>query len=109
MPQLSITVNSIPYTVTCDDGQEAQLRDLAKYVDAKIEQLRGAIGHVGEAKLLLLASLMIADELSEAYAHIDKIQAQKSESVPVLKASEIAGKIEGLTGVIESLAFKLAA
>ena len=109
MPQITITVNNVPYTVSCDDGQETHVNDLARYVDAKIEQLRGEIGHVGEARLLLLASLMIADELAEAYQHIDKLQSQKTESVPVLKASEVASKIEGLASVIESLGQRLAA
>jgi cell division protein ZapA len=66
MGQVSVPVNGRSFTVTCDDGQEPRIRRLAQYVDAKIGQFVGKIGQVGEARLLLLAALAIADELADA-------------------------------------------
>ena len=66
MGQVSVPVNGRSYAITCDDGQETRIRRLAQYVDAKVAQFIGSIGQVGEARLLLLAALVIADELSDA-------------------------------------------
>src|ERR1700742_4515545 len=66
MSQVSVAVNGRTYAINCDDGQEVRIRRLAQYVDAKVVEFVGSIGQVGEAKLLLLAALVIADELSDA-------------------------------------------
>jgi cell division protein ZapA len=66
MGQVTVPVNGRSYTVSCDDGQEGRIRRLAQYVDAKVGEFVGTVGQVGEARLLLLAALVIADELSDA-------------------------------------------
>ena len=59
----------------CDDGQEPRIRRLAQYVDAKVGEFVADVGQVGEARLLLLAALVIADELSDAN---DALQQERS-------------------------------
>jgi cell division protein ZapA len=66
MGQVTVPVNGRSYTISCDDGQEGRIRRLAQYVDAKVGEFVGTVGQVGEARLLLLAALVIADELSDA-------------------------------------------
>ena len=66
MGQVSVPVNGRSYAITCDDGQETRIRRLAQYVDAKVAEFVRSVGQVGEARLLLLAALVIADELSDA-------------------------------------------
>ena len=66
MGQISVPVNGRPFTLTCDDGQEPRIRRLAQYVDAKVAQFVTTVGQAGDAKLLLLAALVIADELVDA-------------------------------------------
>ena len=66
MGQVSVPVNGRSYAITCDDGQESRIRRLAQYVDAKVAQFVGSVGQAGDARLLLLAALVIADELSDA-------------------------------------------
>ena len=66
MGQVTVPVNGRSYTISCDDGQESRIRRLAQYVDAKVGEFVGSVGQVGEARLLLLAALVIADELSDA-------------------------------------------
>ena len=68
MGQVNLTINSRPFAVTCDDGQEGRIRRLGQYVDAKVMECVGNIGQVGDARLLLLAALVIADELADANA-----------------------------------------
>ena len=65
MGQVGVPVNGRSYEITCDDGQEIRTRRLAQYVDAKVAEFVGRVGQVGEARLLLLAALVIADELSD--------------------------------------------
>jgi cell division protein ZapA len=66
MGQVSVPVNGRSYAIICEDGQETRIRRLAQYVDAKVAEFVGSVGQAGEARLLLLAALVIADELSDA-------------------------------------------
>ncbi len=66
MGQVNVPVNGRSYAISCEDGQETRIRRLAQYVDAKVAGFVGSVGQAGEARLLLLAALVIADELSDA-------------------------------------------
>jgi cell division protein ZapA len=104
MADLTITINSTPYIVACDDGQEEQLRDLAAYISQKVDMVRKSVGNVGETRLLVLASLMVADELSDAYQHIDKLELARQKSLPRDDVDLFINRIEGLAASIESIA-----
>lgn len=66
MGQIVVKVNGREFPLTCADGQEARTRRLAQYVDSKVGEFTKTVGQVGEARLILLAALVIADELSDA-------------------------------------------
>ena len=66
MGQVVVKVNGRDFALSCADGQEPRIRRLAQYVDAKIGEFTKVLGQVGEARLVLLAALVIADELSDA-------------------------------------------
>jgi cell division protein ZapA len=72
---VEITVNGRRHSVQCGEGEEARVRGLAQYIDRKIAELAVDGTKIGDARLMLLAGLMIADELSDAY---DKIQELES-------------------------------
>jgi cell division protein ZapA len=65
MAQVEITINSQSYRVACEDGQEERLGELARMVDAHVGDLVEQIGQVGQTRLLVMASLLVADELME--------------------------------------------
>ena len=71
MPLVNIMVSSRAYTIACDDGEEDHLRELAQMVDAKAREVLGSVGQVGDAKLLLMAALLLADEQHAASARLD--------------------------------------
>jgi len=71
MPELTVTINGREYQVACDDGQEEHLSKLARYVDTKMGELVEAVGQIGDARLLVMTGLLIADELSDAYKQIE--------------------------------------
>ena len=74
MGQVSVPVNGRSYAVSCEDGQESRIHRLAQYVDAKVSSFVATVGQVGEARLLLLAALTIADELSDANEALERAQ-----------------------------------
>jgi cell division protein ZapA len=66
MGQVIVKVNGRDFPLSCADGQEPRIRRLAQYVDAKVGEFTKSLGQVGEARLILLAALVISDELSDA-------------------------------------------
>ena len=107
MAQVSLTVNGRPFAITCDDGQEARIRRLGEYVDAKVAEFVRSIGQVGEARLLLLAALVIADELAKATEALG----EERSGVPDAEASaaiDAAAKgIQSLARRVEAIAERL--
>lgn len=69
MAQVELHINGRPYKVACGDGEEARTTALAADVDRRISDLKRQIGNVGDARLLVLASILMADELAEARAN----------------------------------------
>ena len=98
MGQVNLTINSRPFVVACDDGQEGRLRRLGQYIDAKVAEFVGSIGQVGEARLLLLAALVIADELADAN---EALRLERSET---REAAAAASSINGIAQRVEAIA-----
>lgn len=63
MAEVDIEVNGREYRVTCDDGQEERLRQLAAYFNRYVTQLADNLGQIGDARLMLLSALTVCDEL----------------------------------------------
>jgi cell division protein ZapA len=106
MGQVSVSVNGRSYTITCDDGQETRIRRLAHYVDAKVGEFVGKVGQVGEARLLLLAALVIADELSDANDALDegRERAVSTDSEPAAARGVARNGVDGPSKRAEAIA-----
>lgn len=65
MPLVNVMVNGRAYTIACDTGEEDHLKGLAAQVDAKAREVLGSVGQVGDARMMLMAALLIADEHHE--------------------------------------------
>ncbi|WP_133365380.1 cell division protein ZapA [Qipengyuania sediminis] len=65
MSEVTLEVGGRPYTVSCADGEEEHVRHLAGLVDAKLKAMGGNRAP-GDAKNLLFAALILADEAEEA-------------------------------------------
>jgi cell division protein ZapA len=104
--QISLTVNGRPFAVTCDDGQEARIRRLGQYVDAKVADFVGSLGQIGEARLLLLAALVIADELADANEALqsERSGARTAEAEAKAAAGAAASSVNGLAQRVEAIA-----
>ena len=109
MGQISLTINGRPFAVTCDDGQEARIRRLGQYVDAKVTEFVGSLGQVGEARLLLLAALVIADELADANEALrqERSGARTAEAETAAATDAAASGIQGIAQRVEAIAARL--
>ncbi len=107
MGQVVVTVNGRQFPINCDDGQESRIRRLAQYVDAKIAEFVRNIGQIGEARLVLLAALVIADELSDANEalHQERNRPRGAGADPASGAA--ASGIRGIAQRIETIAARL--
>ena len=108
MAVVNLTVNGQEYQVACDDGQEDHLRELAQYIDKRVAELAESMGQVGEARLILMAGLTIADELTDAVEEAESAQSQleeaKQEAVGEAQETiqEYASRIETIAARLES-------
>jgi cell division protein ZapA len=108
MAQVTVRINGYAYTVGCEDGQEAHLQAMAQQVDERIERIKAVAGPSGEARLLMLAALLLADELHDLKKAMeaanrngpDRAAARPSAAV----APELAGKIAALADRAEEIA-----
>lgn len=107
MGQVTLTVSSRRYQVNCDDGQEAHLVRLSRYLDKRAAELNAAVGHVPEPMLLLMVGLLLADELSDAYGELEGNQdtARGLDASPAKETADalLAARINAVTTRIEAL------
>ncbi len=72
MANVNINFNGKNYLLSCDNGQEEHLIELAEYLNKKFKELKSELGNIGESKLLLISSIKIIDEYYETKKSIDK-------------------------------------
>ena len=62
MANVNIKFNNKDYLLSCDDGQEENLKELANYLDTKYAELKKNLGNIGESKLLLITAIKMVDD-----------------------------------------------
>ena len=76
MANVNIKFNNKDYLLSCDDGQEENLKELASHLDEKFNELKKNLGNLGENKLLLITSIQIIDDY---FALFNKAKKSKNE------------------------------
>ena len=76
MANVNIKFNKKDYLLSCDDGQEKNLEELAKHLDSKYSELNKNLGNIGENKLLLITSIKIVDDYFDL---LKKIKSTKND------------------------------
>lgn len=108
MAQVPITVNGRRYEVSCGDGEEARLADLAAALDRRVRRLAGQIGQVGEVRLLLLTCLLMEDELGEqATARRAAAPSGDGAAGDGAAAARLGADLEALAGRLEAVVARL--
>ena len=104
MAQVDVSVNGQSYRIACEDGQEDRLIDLATMVDEKVLELVNQIGQVGSNRLLVMAALIIADELVDLKNEAgspQELEDNTNKQDTVLALQEITKKIENIADQVE--------
>ncbi len=126
MPQVEVAIGGRTFEVACQEGEEHYLHSAAKMLDDEAGHLSAQIGRMPEARMLLMAGLMLADKtagleekvreaetrMAQMQAHIDQMQSRPAErvEVPVVPAevtdtlAEIAARAEALADQVEGRA-----
>ncbi|MEC3860621.1 cell division protein ZapA [Mesobacterium sp. TK19101] len=126
MPEIEIHIGGRTFEVACQEGEEHYLLAAAKMLDNEAQVLVNQIGRVPEARMLLMAGLMLADKTAgledrlretedRAAQYLDELRDLRDLppppperiEVPVVPASvtdslaEIAARAEALAQEIE--------
>ncbi len=111
MSELNVTINDRNYAIACEEGQEEHIGRLAGYVKVRVEELVESVGQIGDARLLLMASLLVSDELSDAYAELAAAQTGGEATIePTFVETEgLAEKLDSLAERMEAIAARLEA
>lgn len=118
-----ITIGGKTFEVACQPGEEHYLQAAARLLDAEARALLEQIGRLPEARMLLMAGLMLADktasfedrarqaeeELDQARAEIARLHSQGPQRVPVAvipqdaidSMANLAARAEALADQIE--------
>ncbi|HYD38223.1 MAG TPA: cell division protein ZapA [Allosphingosinicella sp.] len=100
MASVEVEIATRKYSVACRDGEEDHLRSVAAIVDGKAQDAAAALGSLSEARQLLFASLLLADELKDH-------RAGRAPPPPAEPDPALADALERLAQRVESLAERL--
>lgn len=119
MPDLEVTIGGRPFQVSCQPGEEHFLRSAAAMLDAEASPLIAQMGRLPEAKMLLMAGLLLADKTASVEDELRNLRARLAElearpvttrDVAVIPAqvaetlAEIAARAEAMAARIEEKA-----
>ena len=76
MANVNVKFNNKEYLLSCEDGQEENLKELANYLDSKYNELKKSLGNIGESKLLLITAIKMVDEYFDLNK---KVNSKKNE------------------------------
>jgi cell division protein ZapA len=113
MAEVTIYINGRSYDISCDNGQEGRVVDLATYIDQRLQQISRSGAAYNDAHLMVLTALVLADELFEAReasegpkavrpAAAAQAVAAKEDEVVVLKLLEqLTRRIDGISSLVQ--------
>ncbi|MBS0250295.1 MAG: cell division protein ZapA [Proteobacteria bacterium] len=95
MAEVPFTFNQRTYRFQCEEHDERRLRDIVGYFTSKLDELVREHGAVGDERLILMAALMITDELFDTRADVDDLlgggtSELRTAAIRTLEADEIA-------------------
>lgn len=90
--KVTITLRGRDYIVACDAGEEKKLAELVKLVDDKLNDIAGRGTGASEARLFMLACLVLADELIESRRALNE-QRKADEAIMVAAVDHLRERI----------------
>jgi cell division protein ZapA len=117
MAAVNVMINGQAYPVGCAEGEEAHVRELGQFIDKRVRGIAAAVGQVGDARLILMASLAVADELADALGKLrerdTELAAVKSTLAAAAETQQnsediAAAALDGAASRLEAIAARLA-
>ena len=117
MGQVTISLNGKSYRLECDDGEETHLTALAEQIGRQIELLKERVGQVGDDRLLLMAGLVLADELHASRRQLEELDSKltaimedraSTDQLVESAQAQLASQIEAAAERIQDLTDRLA-
>jgi cell division protein ZapA len=105
MAQVTLRINGYAYTIGCRDGEEQHLAAMGREVEQRIETIKSSAGQSGEARMLVMASLLMADELHELRSKLQTAQtgaAVNGDSRLGRRLSRMAKRAEDIAAGLEA-------
>lgn len=117
MAELNVQIGGRNFTVACQDGEEHFLQAAAAMLDREAQPLVAQMGRITEAKMLLMAGLLLADRTAAVEDQCRQLQAKVTElearpevrvEVPVVPPqvqetlAEIAARAEALADSLDA-------
>jgi len=94
MPELEVQIGGRSFHVACQPGEEHFLRAAAQLLDNEAKPIVEQMGRLPEARMLLMAGLLIADKAAGTEDELRRLRAQLAEiearPAPVRERVEIA-------------------
>lgn len=117
MAEITIYINGRSYDISCDNGQEGRIVDLASYIDQRLQAISRSGNAYNEAHMMVLTSLVLADELFEAREtqaaapRVARQAAAPAAAAPAVSKEDesiLLKTLEQLTKRIEGVAIRVA-
>ena len=109
MAQVNLTVNGRVYRMACEDGEEEHVTQLGARFDGAIDELRGALGEIGDQRLMVMAGILMTDRLDDAERRLARfeqdLREQRSRGLDSLARYE--GVEENFVAHLEAAAERL--
>ncbi|MEE2921729.1 cell division protein ZapA [Hyphomonas sp.] len=100
MAKADIQLRGRAYSIACAPGQEGRIETLSRQLDARVKQIEGAVGDIGEERLLLITALALLDELDTARRSAPGSSASEAKAAEALVKA--ASRITALAERMES-------
>lgn len=94
MPEVTIMIGGRPFAVACQDGEESYLHSAAKMLDDEAQVLAEQAGRMPEARMLLMAGLMLADKTASVEDRIREVEGELAEREAELEGLRTMGAPE---------------
>ena len=101
MATVNITIRNTNYQIACEDGQEADLKLLAKGLEAKVSKIASGASKASDILIVIMAALLAEDEISD-YKKVEK-QNNTAESSEAL----LIDTMDAISEYVENLAVKI--
>ena len=97
MSHINVTINARQYRMACEEGQEVRLSKLAESLEARIQDLRGKFGEIGDARLTVMAALDALESAVERRREADRDENELAIRIQALGAdrSRLADELDG--------------